>query len=123
VLVIEDDPELAEAEAVVLSAEGYRVLIAPDGRAALNQLQHERPNLILLDMRMPGMNGWEFAESLHATHGNDIPVVVVTAAYDPDRRAKDVGAVDFLTKPFELDEFVEKVARYARPAHPQTSPH
>jgi CheY-like chemotaxis protein len=122
-MVVEDDPQLAEAEAVVLSSEGYRVLIACDGRAALDELEHERPSLILLDMRMPGMNGWEFAEALRATHRGDIPIVVVTAAYDPGRRAQDVGAVDFLVKPFELDELLGKVARYARPSHRQTSAH
>jgi DNA-binding response OmpR family regulator len=114
VLLVEDDLDLSRVEALALGAEGYKVQVAHDGRAALEQIAHERPSVILLDMSMPGMNGWQFMAAFRAAYGHDIPVLVVTAADNAERRALDVGAEDWLAKPFELDDLLSKVARHAR---------
>ncbi len=111
-LLVEDDLDLSGVEALALGAEGYHVHVARNGHAALEQIAHERPSVILLDMRMPGMNGWQFMSTFRATYGHDIPIVVVTAADDAERRAMDVGAEDWLAKPFELDDLLDKVARH-----------
>jgi DNA-binding response OmpR family regulator len=122
VLLIEDDLDLSTVEALALGAEGYQVHVARNGHAALEQIAHERPSVILLDMRMPGMNGWQFMSTFRAAYGHDIPVVVVTAADDAERRATDVGAEDWLAKPFELDDLLAKVAVHTRGTHGDIPP-
>ncbi len=111
-MVVEDDGDLRDVEDIALTANGYRVVTARDGQAAMAQLVRERPALILLDMRMPGINGRQFMTSFRAAYGHDISVVVVTAAEDAQSRAAEVGAEDWLAKPFEIDELLDKVARH-----------
>ena len=113
VLVVEDDVDLRHVEAMVLGASGYRVLVARDGSSALDELARERPALVLLDMRMPGMNGWDFMRVLRARYGRTIPVVVVTAAEDAASRAAEVEAEGCLAKPFEIDDLLRVVERWA----------
>ena len=115
VLVVEDDADLREMELSILEEAGYRTLAAPEGQAALALLERERPRLILLDMKMPGMNGWDFARELRRRHGRAIPVVVVTAAESARQRAQEVEAEGWLGKPFDIDVLVETVARHLAP--------
>jgi DNA-binding response OmpR family regulator len=113
VLVVEDDADLVSLMELVLSEAGYRVRTAPEGGAALALVAEEMPGLILLDMRMPGMNGWEFAREFRARHGRAAPIVVVTAAENARARAAEVGADGWLSKPFEIDDVLRMVARHA----------
>ncbi len=115
VLVVEDDADLVSLMELVLSDAGYRVRTAPEGGAALARVAEEMPGLILLDMRMPGMNGWEFAREFRARHGHPCPVVVVTAAENARRRAEEVGADAWLAKPFDLDDVLALVSRFLGP--------
>jgi CheY-like chemotaxis protein len=112
VLVVEDDPDLLTLMEMILADAGHRVRTAPEGRAALERVGEEMPGLILLDMRMPGMNGWEFAREFRARHGAACPIVVVTAAENAARRAEEVSADAWLSKPFDLDEVLALVARF-----------
>ena len=98
---------------LVLSDAGYRVRTAPEGAAALARVAEELPGLILLDMRMPGMNGWEFAREFRARYGHACPIVVVTAAENARARAAEVGAEGWLAKPFEIDDVLRMVATHA----------
>ena len=82
ILVVEDDPDLLALVEMFLAESGRRVRTAPEGRAALARVAEEMPGLILLDMRMPVMNGWEFAREFRARYGRACPIVVVTA-YGP----------------------------------------
>ncbi|HET7823953.1 MAG TPA: response regulator [Anaeromyxobacter sp.] len=116
VLVVEDDPDLVALLEMVLVESGRRVRTAHEGRAALARVGEEMPGLILLDMRMPGMNGWEFAREFRARHGHGCPIVVVTAAENARRRAEEIGADGWLSKPFDLDEVLAMVARFLGPA-------
>jgi DNA-binding response OmpR family regulator len=113
-MLVEDDVDLSRVEEFALSTAGYRVVIARDGRAALEQLARERPAVILLDMRMPGFNGWQFMAAFRAAYGRQIPIIVVTAAEDAQRRAAEVDAEDCLAKPFEVDELLDVVAKHVR---------
>jgi DNA-binding response OmpR family regulator len=115
VLVVEDDPDLVAILEMILVETGRRVLTAREGRAALDRVGEEMPGLILLDMRMPGMNGWEFAREFHGRHGRACPIVVVTAAENARRRAEEIGADGWLAKPFDLDEVLAMVARFLGP--------
>src|SRR5438128_12258551 len=77
VLVVEDDPDMRDLVGVILAEEGYRVLMAPDGQAALEQVAQELPGVILLDMKMPRMNGWEFARQFRRRYNRHDPVALV----------------------------------------------
>jgi len=117
VLVVEDDPDLRALEAELLSSAGYRVTTAADGLEALDRAEEERPALVLLDMRMPRMDGWKFAAAFRERYGDACPIVVVTAAEDARRRAEEVGASGWLAKPFDVDEVLREVERHvASPA-------
>lgn len=111
VLVVEDDSDLATLLELVLQDAGYRVRTAPHGRAALERVAEEVPALILLDMRMPVMNGWEFAQEFRARYGRACPIVVVTAAENARARAEEIGADGWLAKPFDLDDVLATVGR------------
>lgn len=116
VLVVEDDSDLVALIELVLTDAGYRVRTAPEGGAALARVAEQMPGLILLDMRMPGMNGWEFAREFRARHGHAAPIVVVTAAENARARAAEVEADGWLSKPFEIDDVLRIVARHAAAA-------
>jgi DNA-binding response OmpR family regulator len=113
VLVVEDDPDLLALMDMILSDAGYRVRTAPEGRAALELIAQEMPALILLDMRMPGMNGWEFARAFRDRHRRGAPIVVVTAAEDARARAEEIAADGWLAKPFDLEDVVAAAERHA----------
>jgi CheY-like chemotaxis protein len=115
-LVVEDDSDLVSLMELVLTDAGYRVRTAPEGAAALARVAEEMPGLILLDMRMPGMNGWEFAREFRARYGRAAPIVVVTAAENARARAAEVEAEEWLSKPFEIDDVLRIVARHAAAA-------
>jgi two-component system, chemotaxis family, chemotaxis protein CheY len=109
VLIIDDDQEIREMVEYALMDEGYAVITAQHGAAALEVLESEHPSLILLDMRMPVMDGWTFAAELRRRYADGAPIVVCTAAEDARRRAREVDAVGCLSKPFELDEMLRVV--------------
>jgi CheY-like chemotaxis protein len=111
VLVVDDDPAIRDAVRDVLEAAGIPVVTAQDGAEALRQVLVEAPRLVLLDMRMPVMDGWGFADALRA-HGVELPVVVMTAATDAGRWAEEIGARGFVAKPFAVAELVSAVERY-----------
>jgi CheY-like chemotaxis protein len=112
VLVVEDDPDLLALMEMILEDAGHRVRTAPEGRAALERVAEEMPGVILLDMRMPVMSGWEFAREFRARHGRAAPIVVVTAAENAQARAAEIGADGCLAKPFDMGDVLGAVARH-----------
>lgn len=111
VLVVDDDPSITAAVRDSLEYEGYRVTTASNGVEALRHVELDPPGLILLDMRMPGMNGWEFAERYRAT-GLNAPVVVMTAAANARSWAEEIHADAVLPKPFSLDDLFATVSQW-----------
>jgi DNA-binding response OmpR family regulator len=114
VLVVEDDPDLLALVQMILEDVGFHVRTAREGAAALERVAELMPGVILLDMRMPGMNGWEFAREFRARWGRACPIVVVTAAENARDRAAEIGADDWLSKPFDLADVVAAVERLLR---------
>lgn len=115
ILVVDDDTSTKEAMRFLLENSGYQVEFAHDGPSAINTAQYLRPDLILMDIMMPGMDGYQVARTLKAQKNlNRIPLVALTArAMNEDReRALEAGFDDFLTKPFAMDEFFRLVQRY-----------
>ena len=113
--MVDDEEPVRRLLVWLLTEEGYAVLEAPDGAVALARVGEAAPSLILLDMRMPVMDGWEFARRYRARPGPHAPLVCVTAAVDAAARGAQIGAVATLSKPFDLDELLAVVRRYAPP--------
>ena len=111
VLVVDDDPMIRASITDILEFEGYPVATASNGVEALQSVQDARPSLVLLDMRMPVMDGWGFAGALEARH-IDVPIVVMTAAQSAETWAREVKAEGYIAKPFELDDLLEAVERH-----------
>ena len=114
VLVIDDDPSIRQVVAYALGDAGYHVDQAGDGRAALELVGRQHPDIILLDMKMPGMDGWEFAKLYRERYDDRAPIIVLTAAQDAAERAADVAAVSCVAKPFDLDILLERVGAIVR---------
>ncbi len=113
ILVVDDDPALRQTVSAILIDEGYPVAEAADGAEALECVERLRPSLILLDMRMPVLDGWGFARTLRARDIR-VPIVVMTAARDAQRWAEEIAADDWLAKPFELLDLLATVERLRR---------
>ena len=109
VLVVDDDPDILDAIRDVVEAEGYRVAQARHGAEALDRVAEERPDVVLLDLMMPVMDGVAFAEALRARPAwAGIPVVVISAVGDPER-ARAVRARAYLPKPFGVDDLLAEL--------------
>jgi CheY-like chemotaxis protein len=124
VLLVDDEPSIRAICRVNLEGDGLRVLEAKDGADALDEVRRQRPALVLLDVMMPGVDGWGVAEELAANAGTrDIPVVFLSARAAPEDRlrAQQLGAVGYVVKPFDpLDlarivrDVLERIARGER---------
>ena len=112
VLVVDDDASIREAVRDVLESAGIAVETAANGADALEKVSRHRPRLVLLDMRMPVLDGWGFASALQE-RGLALPVVVMTAAADATRWADEIGAIGVVAKPFGVAELVSAVHRYS----------
>ena len=113
VLVVDDERDIREAVSEVLVDEGYEVVGAGDGAEALTKSRAHHPDVILLDLMMPGMNGWEFRAAQQGDPDlSDIPVIVLSAL----GRVSGLDAAEFLQKPFELDALLTAVHRHAKAA-------
>jgi CheY-like chemotaxis protein len=110
ILVVDDDRAILVSVKDILELEGYPVVTATNGTEALRRIEEARPALILLDMRMPGLNGWDVARTLRE-RGIAAPILVMTAAQDARRWAEQIGANGYLAKPFDLDDLLVAVAR------------
>ena len=115
VLVIEDDLDLQDLMASLLELDGYRVERASHGVEGLELVARRLPDLILLDMRMPVMDGWRFAEEFHERYDRQRPIVVVTAAADASERAAEIQADGYIAKPFDLAELISVVEAFTAP--------
>jgi len=113
ILVVDDDPSILETVRAILESEGYAVVTATNGQEALEVLERVTPFLMLLDMRMPVLDGWGVAAALRGT-AHRFPVIVMTAAENAARWAQEIKADDHLAKPFELMDLIECVQRHER---------
>jgi CheY-like chemotaxis protein len=114
VLVVDDEADIRATVSAMLEIEGYAVTEAANGADALHAVEQREPDVILLDMRMPVLDGWGFASEMRR-RGHRIPIVVMTAARDAARWAGEIAAAAFVAKPFGLDDLITAVER-ARPS-------
>ncbi|MGW2224289.1 response regulator transcription factor [Streptomyces formicae] len=119
VLVVEDDPGVRSTLDQLLRFEGYRVLLAADGVEALGRLEQERPDLAVVDVVMPGLDGLGLCRMLRR-RGDRMPVLVLTARHEVGDRVAglDAGADDYLAKPFATEELFARIRALLRRAEP-----
>jgi CheY-like chemotaxis protein len=109
ILVVDDDDSIRQIVRMCLVDEGYEVGEAANGAAALEMLAEFRPGLILLDLRMPVMDGWEFARRYQTLPGPHAPIVACVAALDVMHECADLDTAGILSKPFDLDDLLDAV--------------
>ena len=110
VLVVDDDADLAEVLRQALSEEGYAVATVPHGAAALDILRQHEPEVILLDLRMPLMDGWSFVECYRAANGRPpAPVILISGVSDLEVAARQLGADAYFRKPFDIELLVRAI--------------
>ena len=118
ILVIEDEVPLQDAIKIKLDKEGFRCISAMSAEEGLLILEKEQPNLIWLDLLMPGMGGFAFLEKLRQTPSwRDIPVIIVSVSASPEkiRRAFELNVVDYLVKSqYKLDDIVERMKTFLK---------
>lgn len=118
ILVVDDDPDILEALSEILEAEGFEIRRARNGKEALERLEPDPPKLILLDLMMPVMDGWEFAQRLRQRGAlASIPIIVLSADRNVGSKALDIGAVGHLAKPFELNDLLDMVKKALKNGH------
>lgn len=119
ILVVEDDKDLVHMLEYNLTKRGYTTLAALDGLTACRMIEKEKPDLILLDLMLPGLNGWEICRIVRSHKHEEIsetPIIMLTALGSPENKLKglELGADDYIPKPFAIKEVLLKVARLIR---------
>lgn len=109
ILVVDDDRELRAMVSLMLERAGYKVRTARNGREALEEVSRVMPDLIILDMQMPVMTGWEFARHFHSSFDSRAPIVVLTASETAHERGAEVGAREWIRKPFDVPTLLSAV--------------
>jgi two-component system alkaline phosphatase synthesis response regulator PhoP len=114
ILVVDDEPHIIELATLYLKNEGYRVISADDGAQALRQIKTERPALVILDLMLPEMDGWEVCRQVRAS--SNLPIIMLTARSDDVDKivGLELGADDYVTKPFNPRELVARVKAVLR---------
>ncbi len=119
ILIVDDEPAWVKVLSVLLRKQGYKVLEATNAREALLTLTGSKPDLILSDVRMPDMNGFDFLDQVRrSTNNAKTPVVFLSAVddYDARKAARDLGAADYLVKPFDEKDVLTVLSRHLSPS-------
>ena len=114
VLIVEDDNNIAELLQMYLEKEGYAVTIAPDGGQGVSKFRAIKPDLVLLDLMLPVMDGWAVCKTIRAE--SQVPIIMLTAKGDTDSKVMGLktGADDYITKPFEMKEVLARIEAVLR---------
>lgn len=120
ILVVDDEPSISEVVSIYLRRAGYQVVVAHDGLQALEALEKEAPDLVVLDLMLPKMDGIQIARRLRAQ--GDIPIIMLTARREESDRIAglEMGADDYVVKPFSPQELVSRVKAVLRRTRPST---
>jgi DNA-binding response OmpR family regulator len=121
ILVVDDDTAILDMISQILQEENYHVITANNGRAAIMRAQQEEPRLILLDLMMPEMNGWQVIDELRASpKTRSIPVLLLSARREMAVTAQELGVTSYLEKPFDLDDLLSRVEQILARSVPTT---
>ena len=118
ILVVDDEPSISEVVSIYLERAGYRVQVARDGQAALDALERQTPDLVVLDLMLPKVDGLEITRQLRAT--GDVPIIMLTSRREETDRilGLEMGADDYVVKPFSPRELVSRVKAVLRRTRP-----
>jgi len=108
ILVVDDEPSIRQLIERRLSQKGYEVITAADGKEALAVVERQKPHLMILDIKMPNVDGMEVLQALRKKH-KDLPIIILTAYDDLADQTQMLGACDYITKPFDLDYLEARV--------------
>ncbi len=113
IMVVDDEPNTLKVIKDILKAEGFKPITAKNGKDALKILKKSKVDLILLDIMMPGMDGWDVCEKIKADKKTEkIPIVFLTAKDEPVSRSMgSLAAADYITKPFEYKDLIKRIKR------------
>ncbi len=109
ILLVEDDADLRQIVQWILEDEGFMVETVGDGKEALDRAVAKKPSLVLLDMALPIIDGYGVAAGLHQVYGDAVAIIVMTADGYAAEKARDIGALGYVSKPFDLDTLVNTV--------------
>jgi len=109
ILVVDDEPQIRRVMRATLTAEGYTIVEARDGQEALEKFRSDRPDLVILDMNMPGMDGVEACREIRSSSNVPIIMLTVRSAEKDKVRALDAGADDYVVKPFGIQELMARI--------------
>ena len=114
VLIVEDDRNIADLLRLYLEKEGYTVVIAPDGMRGVEQFRPVHPSLVLLDVMLPGLDGWGVCRAIRAE--SQTPIIMLTAKSETEDKVNGLkqGADDYITKPFEMKEVLARIEAVLR---------
>jgi two-component system KDP operon response regulator KdpE len=110
IMLVDDEPSILKVLSIKLRVSGYQVISALNGDEALKLIKSEKPDVVLLDVIMPGMDGFEVLQKLRAF--SKLPVIVVSARPEYSRQAMTLGANAFIAKPFDIDELLKKIEQF-----------
>jgi len=124
ILVVDDEPNIVELARLYLTQEGYRVEAAGDGQTALDRIASLKPSLVVLDLMLPAVDGWEVCRRLRASDQRDTPIIMLTARDDDVDKivGLELGADDYMTKPFNPRELVARIKAILRRAERPSVP-
>ncbi len=117
ILVIDDERDLVDLLAMRLEIDGFTIMKAFNGKEALSKLKEKKPDIILLDIMMPEMNGYEVCQEIkNDSQYKNIPVIILTAKVrkEDQERGRQVGSDDFIAKPYEYSELIEKIQKFIK---------
>jgi DNA-binding response OmpR family regulator len=109
ILLVDDERAILKILSIKLNISGYDVVTAPGGQEALDMIKTESPEIMLLDVIMPGIDGFEVLKKLRPV--SDLPIIVFSARPENAQKALSLGADDFLAKPFDVNEMVKRIER------------
>lgn len=112
ILVVDDEPAILQMLKMNLEIEGYETILAGDGETAIKRIEFEQPDIVLLDIMMPALDGWQVLQRLQEMSLGKPPKVLVVTAKAGERdisKAFELGAVDYVAKPFDVEDLLERV--------------
>jgi len=109
ILLVDDDPDILVSTRFLIESEGYQVTTAHNGREALDRIAVETPDVILLDLMMPVMDGWQFVEELRKGPHAQLPIIILSASHGLASKAQQLGARGHISKPYDLDDLLRQI--------------
>ena len=115
ILIIEDDKNICDLLKINLELEGYEVFVSFNGKDGLKKIYQEKPDLVLLDLLLPGVDGWEICKQLRSDEQTKkIPIIIISVLTEDEGRKPEMGVVGYLVKPFDISILTDEIKKALR---------